>query len=193
MDPAKVDGFVRVLAELAEERQVVVFSHDDRLPQAVRQLGVDARVVHVHRDSRSAVEITIGLDPARRYLDDAFAVAKDEKVPPDVQARVIPGTCRMAVEAAARDVYMARRLAAGHQRVDVEDAWQEAQKTSQRLALALRGDKEADLTGWLDAERWRRPGFQVVTRGAHEGMSRDPVGAVADVKRIVADLQASRR
>ena len=38
MDPAKVDGLARVLAEPPRDRQVVVFTHDDRLPEAVRRL-----------------------------------------------------------------------------------------------------------------------------------------------------------
>ncbi|MGH3517623.1 MAG: hypothetical protein ACRDQ7_09465 [Haloechinothrix sp.] len=123
MDPAKVDGFVRVLAELAKDRQVIVLSHDDRLTQATRQMAVDARILDVCRDTHSALEVTPSLDPARRYLDDAFAVAKDDKVPPDVKARVIPGLCRMAAESAARDVYMARRFTAGDTRSEVEGAW----------------------------------------------------------------------
>ena len=36
MDPAKVDGLVKVLLEIAKTRQVVVFSHDDRFASAVR-------------------------------------------------------------------------------------------------------------------------------------------------------------
>lgn len=193
MDPAKVDGFVRVLAKLAEDRQVVVFSHDDRLPQAVRQMGVHARILQVCRDANSGVEVTACMDPARRFLADAFAVAKDPGIAVDVKARVLPGVCRMAVEAAARDAYMARHFAAGDQRVDVEEVWQAAEGTSRRLALALHDDKEADLSGWLNAERWRRPARQIVTKATHEGLTRDPVGAVLDVERMVADLKASAR
>jgi ABC-type lipoprotein export system ATPase subunit len=42
MDPARVDGLARALAETAKTRQVVVFTHDDRLPEAVRRLGIAA-------------------------------------------------------------------------------------------------------------------------------------------------------
>jgi recombinational DNA repair ATPase RecF len=38
MDPAKVDGLARVLEKAAADRQVIVFTHDNRLTQAVRQL-----------------------------------------------------------------------------------------------------------------------------------------------------------
>ena len=36
MDPAKVDGLARVLESTAVGRQVIVFTHDNRLAQAVR-------------------------------------------------------------------------------------------------------------------------------------------------------------
>ena len=43
MDPARVEGLARALAETAKTRQVVVFTHDDRLPEAVRRLGIPAQ------------------------------------------------------------------------------------------------------------------------------------------------------
>lgn len=190
MDPSKVDGFVRVLATLASDHQVVVFSHDDRLPQAVRQLGVDAEILEVYRHGNSSVEVTSCLDPARRYLEDAFAVANDPNVPVDVVARVIPGLCRMAVEAAAHETYLARRFTAGDRRTDVEVAWESATTTRQCLALVVEDDPRADLTRWLDAKPWRRHGLRVMTKGAHEGLRGDPLDGIRAVERIVTDLRA---
>jgi hypothetical protein len=43
MDPSKVDGPTRVLHDLAETRQVIVFTHDDRLLYALRRLGFPQR------------------------------------------------------------------------------------------------------------------------------------------------------
>lgn len=37
MDPARVEGLARVLADAARTRQVIVFTHDDRLWEAVRR------------------------------------------------------------------------------------------------------------------------------------------------------------
>ncbi len=188
MDPAKVDAFVHVLVSLAEHRQVIVFSHDDRLTQAVRYLGVPARIVEVCRDVNSNVTITPCLEPARRFLDDAFAVANDPEINPELKSRVLPGVCRMAVEAAARDCYMARRFVSGHRREDVEATWQGAQKTNQRIALALRDDTKADLSAWLDAKDWRRPARRTVSSGAHEGLVKDPLTAVRQVESLVKDI-----
>src|SRR5690606_16551166 len=42
MDPAKVDGLARVLHDAAQTHQVVVFTHDDRLPNALRRLDLGA-------------------------------------------------------------------------------------------------------------------------------------------------------
>ena len=39
MDPAKIDGFVQVLSEVAQTHQVIVFSHDDRLASVIRETG----------------------------------------------------------------------------------------------------------------------------------------------------------
>ena len=49
MDPGKVDGLARVLGMVAEERQVVVFTHDERLPESVRRLQIPAHVIEVTR------------------------------------------------------------------------------------------------------------------------------------------------
>lgn len=117
MDPSKVDGFAHVLDELAKTRQVVVFTHDDRLPQAVRDLGIDARIVEVSRATNSAVKVGDGKDLAWRYLDDAFAVAKDDRVPKEIRNKTAGTLGRMAVEAAAREVYMGRRFRSGDSRV----------------------------------------------------------------------------
>lgn len=193
MDPAKIDGFARILAEFARDRQVVVFSHDDRLPQTVRQLGIDARILEVSREDNSEVSIVPCSNPARRALDDARAVANDDEVPPDVKARVMAGLCRSAVEAAALDAYMARRFAAGAARVEVEDTWQNASKTSRKLALAVHDDNAADLSAWLDSKPWRRPAHTVVTKAAHEPLRKNPRAAVDEVERLVGDLEAMRR
>lgn len=190
MDPAKVDGFVRVLAKLAAGRQVVVFSHDDRLSQVIRQTGVPAEILEVYRQANSSVEIIRCWDPAQRYLNDAFAITRDDNVPREIAARVAPVLCRMAVEAAAHDVYFGRRLGRGDHRIEVEQAWQETTTTKHRIALAIHGDKQADLTSWLDARAGRRPAVKVVTSAAHTGLGGALTGAVRDVERFVQDMRA---
>ena len=100
MDPSKVDGLARVLAEVAEQRQVVVFTHDDRLPAAVRHLKIDAQVLAVSRLARSQVLVAGEQDgdPATRYLNDAAAVCQDDKMPADVRDVVVASLIRDAIE-----------------------------------------------------------------------------------------------
>ena len=120
MDPARVDGLARVLEMVAKERQVVVLTHDDRLPEAVRRLEIAATVIEVTRRDRSVVELRPVLDPVTRYLDDAFALAKTDQLPAVVAERVIPGFCRMALEAACAAVVRRRRLGRGEPHAEVE-------------------------------------------------------------------------
>jgi rRNA-processing protein FCF1 len=59
MDPARVEGLARVLADTARTRQVIVFTHDDRLPDATRRLGIPATVLSVTRRAKSAVDVRL--------------------------------------------------------------------------------------------------------------------------------------
>jgi energy-coupling factor transporter ATP-binding protein EcfA2 len=99
MDPAKVDGLARVLAGVADRRQVVVFTHDPRLPDALDRLRLPVVVLEVARRAGSVVELRRTRSPVDQHLLDAERVARD----PGVQAlagRVVPALCRAAVEAA---------------------------------------------------------------------------------------------
>jgi hypothetical protein len=57
MDPARVDGLARALESVAKARQVTVFTHDERLPEAVRRLTINATILSVTRRPKSVVEL----------------------------------------------------------------------------------------------------------------------------------------
>jgi energy-coupling factor transporter ATP-binding protein EcfA2 len=57
MDASTVDGLARVLRRAATTRQIVVFTHDDRLPDAIDRLDIDATLVRVDRRPRSCVAV----------------------------------------------------------------------------------------------------------------------------------------
>lgn len=162
MDPAKIDGFVRVLSDIAQTHQVVVFSHDDRLASTIRETGTDARLIEVVREAGSKVTTRDNLSPALRHVDDVFALLNDTRLPEDVCRRVVPGLFRLAVESAARQAYFTRQSLAGRGRVEFEKDWATAKKTSTRLALSIFDDPAADLTKWLDAKPERRNTFRLV-------------------------------
>ncbi|MFD5748199.1 AAA family ATPase [Streptomyces sp. NPDC127033] len=100
MDPEKVDGLAKVLDLYAQHRQVVVFTHDTRLTEAIGRLGLRATVKSVSRQTDSVVEVVPVGDPVSQALDEARAVALDPHLPPEVADRVLPPMCRLAVEAA---------------------------------------------------------------------------------------------
>jgi len=141
MDPAKVDGLARVLESTAASRQVIVFTHDNRLAEAVRQLSIPASILEVTRRPGSAVQIRTCLDPAEQALQDARALAADDSLPPEVAARVVPGLCRTAVEAAFTEAIWRQQLRAGRRHEEIEEALQDARiRLNPLAALALTGD-----------------------------------------------------
>jgi hypothetical protein len=141
MDPAKVDGLARVLSSVALSRQVVVFTHDDRLPAALRQLQLPATVLAVTRLERSIVTVRSASDPVKRYLEDARAMAKTDSLPEGVRAVAVAGLCRGAIEAACMDVVRSRFLEAGVPHAEVERSLDRASHSVQEMvALALFGD-----------------------------------------------------
>ncbi|TCK22775.1 AAA family ATPase [Pseudonocardia endophytica] len=193
MDPSKIDGLVSVLAEHARTRQVVVFSHDDRLPEAVRRLVPDARIVEVTRAAGSVIEIGDTQDPARRDVDDARAFVRDPAVPDELVRRVVPRLCRSAVETAARDAWYARAFAGGADRQVVESTWSDARNQPQRIALALHGDRERSTDGWLRAVAYWSTALGVCGSANHDTLRSDPKYAVECVGRLVDDLRATIR
>lgn len=191
MDPAKIDGFVRILTDIARTHQVVVFSHDDRLASVVRQTGVNARLIEVIREAGSRVAIRPNVDPASRLVSDAHAMIKDEKLPPAVKDRIAPGLFRMALESVASQVHYAKESIAGESRVDAEAKWESAKSTRTRLALAILGDPAADLTNWLKAKSHRKNALDVGNAGAHGVRGVSDVD-VSDLRRTVKDVMAEQ-
>ena len=187
MDPAKIDGFLNVLTDLAVSRQVIVFSHDDRLATAIRQHSIDAHLIEVTRESGSQLVVKSADEPARRYVDDAFAVVADENVPDDVKRRACPGLFRFAIEAAARQVYFTRSNVDGQPQHDTEARWAEAKSATACVALALQGATDSDLSGWKSRRQHRSPAMAIATKGVHKGAT---IGKddVRDLRKTIDDI-----
>ena len=88
----------------------------------MRRLDIAAEVVEVTRREGSVVELRRALDPVGRYLEDALAVAGTADLPSSAAARVVPGLCRLALEAACMEVVRRRRLSRGEPHAEVERA-----------------------------------------------------------------------
>jgi hypothetical protein len=180
MDPAKVEGLARVLSTTAAKRQVIVFTHDDRLPQVIRRLGLDATILEVTRRPESVVEIRPALDPSTRAIEDARAIVSDPNVPDELARRVVAGQCRLAVEAAFAEAYRQARLGAGDSHQAVEDALLSTSTgLTARAALALFGDagRGGEVLGRLNGwGRWAADAYQAWNKGAHAALRALPRG-----------------
>jgi DNA repair exonuclease SbcCD ATPase subunit len=177
MDPSRVDGLARMLEKAAQTRQVVVFTHDERLARSCRLLGIDAKIVEVTRRPDSVVELRPGQDPVSRYCNDAWAVAKSEDLDPAVKARIVGVFCRLAMEAACTEAVTRRRLANGEDYESIEALLDSAKGLAELMALALFDDiaRTKDLTSRLDRGigKWAVAAYRRVQEAAHKPVSQD--------------------
>lgn len=192
MDPSRIDGLAAVLRDAAQTRQVIVFTHDDRLTESIRRQGIEATVFEVTRREKSVVEVRKSADPVRLYIEDASAVALTKDLPGDARKRVVPGLCRGALEAAATRVLRRRWLGEGVEREVVEKRLGEAEKVAQKLALVLFRDaaQSGDVLTRLNREKKE---FADVLRAANEGahgaaIDMEPVELVNATERLAAWL-----
>jgi recombinational DNA repair ATPase RecF len=189
MDPAKVDGLARVLAAAARSgRQVVVFTHDERLAEAVRRLRLDATVLDVQRRERSAVEVRVAEDPVRRYLSDAHALLRTKQLPRAIAAELVVTCCRSAIEAAA--LARARRtlLGDGVDHREVQRRVDNARTTWEKVSLAMYGDPDRvdDLNELLDREAaWARAVLRDAAAGAHIRIGRGTSELLTGTRKLV--------
>ncbi len=177
MDPAKVDGMVRVFGEIAKDRQVIVFSHDERFVASVEVLGIPATVLAVERDPGSVVRVQPVSSVTARLIADARALRYDDAAPDAIKCRVVPNLCRQAVEAALAGRYRADQIAAGKHHAEVEAELNSVSGMHALATLALFGGGEhhADLYSHLAAVGKYRAGtldaFKAIKDAGHIGAS----------------------
>ncbi|MCY3913355.1 MAG: AAA family ATPase [Chloroflexi bacterium] len=173
MDPVKVEGLARVLAEAARERQVIVFTHDERLPATVRRLRIEHQVLAVRRRERSLVTCTPVENPVQQHLDGARAVLLTEGLAEKTRRRVIPVFCRQAIEAACIEAIRRSRAEAGRDQAETERDISRARTLNQKLILTLLDDVEGRHEDMQEAlfQRFGMRARNVVAacnRGVHE-------------------------
>ncbi|GAA5041730.1 ATP-binding protein [Nocardia callitridis] len=192
MDPAKVDGLAMVLAAVAWTRQVVVFTHDERLAEAVRRMELDATVLEVQRRDRSVVEVRVSSDPVRRYLDDARALVRTPQLPHAIADELVATCCRSAVEAAALARARSTLLADGMNHREVQRRIDAAKSTRAKVALAVMGvgGKVDDLNKKLVAMegKWVVEALRDATAGAHVPIGCSMRELIAETEEFVAWL-----
>jgi hypothetical protein len=134
-------------------------------------LDIAATVVEVVRREQSVVELRRIQDPVQRYIDDAFAVAMSRDVPVEA-LRVIPGFCRLALEAASSLAATRRLLREGKTYAEVRTILATPTTLNMWLALALLHDPErsGDVTAFLMKHHpWAVAAVRECNRGTHSG------------------------
>jgi recombinational DNA repair ATPase RecF len=194
MDPAKVDGLARVLESTASGRQVIVFTHDNRLAQAVRQLSIPASILEVTRRPGSAVQVRTCLDPVEQPLRDARALAADDSLPPEVAARVVPGLCRTAVEAAFTEAIWRQQLRDGRRHDEIEEAIEDARvRLNPLAALALTGAAAKGGAVLPKLNSWSHryaDTYRALNRGTHVAHDGDLRLLTGDAGNLVTKIRA---
>ncbi|AXQ54263.1 AAA family ATPase [Streptomyces albidoflavus] len=195
MDPEKVEGLARVLHACAQRRQVIVFTHDTRLQQAIRHLRIPATIMQVSRQTDSVVKVTRTDDPVSLALSEARAVAKDPNVPQDVADRVLPQMCRGALEAACLEPARRRLRAEGHGHADIEARIGKAHKLTELAALAFYDStmEPAQVLAAVaqDHGPWARALIERCNAGAHQLLT--PIGDRMDLVRDTERLAKAVR
>lgn len=193
MDPARVDGLARVLERTARDRQVVVFTHDDRLPEAIRRLAIPAAILEVTRREGSRVEIRPSHDPVGRYIDDALAVARTDALPREAAGRVVPGLCREALEVACMEAVRRRRIGRGEPHAAVEALLEKARGLKALVALALfdDADRVADIYARTESGFGRSGGdiLKKCNEGSHTMFGGDMQMLVRDAEKLARWVQ----
>ena len=173
-----------------------MFTHDDRLPEAVRRMQLEATVISVTRRPGSVVECRPSRNPSQAHLADAYALAKDTDLPIAAQARVIPGLCRLALEAFFVDVVRRRRINKGQSHAEVEDELAASHTLNKRAALALFDDVEraGEVMGRLNKQLgdWAGTTFKQCNKGAHDGFDGDLLDLVKRSGHLIDQLRNLR-
>ncbi|MFF7359956.1 AAA family ATPase [Streptomyces sp. NPDC008125] len=183
MDTRKVEGLAAVLSDCARHRQVVVFTHDSRLEEAIAHLGIGATILHISRETASVVSVKKRSDPVKQALQEVRDLSYDQHLPQHVVARVIPAMCRRALEVAC--VETARRTLRddhGLGMAEIEERVAPLDRTKEYVALALLGD--AFQNPQAAVESLHPGGWALIgelNSGSHQGLP-----TVDDRKQLVA-------
>lgn len=193
MDPTRVDGLARALEETAKTRQVIVFTHDERLPEAVRRLRIACKTLAVTRRPKSVVEVRTSLDPIKANIEDALALVHTTDLPGPVLRRIVPGYCRAALEAAFIETVRRRMLAAGRTSEEIEEALTRGAKLTPLAALAFFDDREKGGEVMARINKfggWAGDAFKQCNEGAHKEFTGDLKQLIRDTEKLAERVVA---
>ncbi|ADH68492.1 recombination protein F [Nocardiopsis dassonvillei] len=190
MDADKVAGFARVLQDYAASRQVIVFTHDMRLVDAVRWLRIPATVMNVDRGSSSQVRCRPCTSPVEQALEDASVIVHDRHAGPWA-ADIVPGQCRIALEAAFKGAAVGKLTGQGQSWSDAQERVTKATKLTDLASLALFGTARRaarDVYARLGElfGQWAADTVSACNRGSHAPgtVSMDPQELIEQTRRL---------
>jgi ABC-type Mn2+/Zn2+ transport system ATPase subunit len=190
LDLRKVDGLAELLSEIAATRQVIVFTHDERLPEAINRLGLLATILKVERSEHSVVKVNRVSDAVTRALDEATLLSKDKSIPDEAALRSIAGSCRAAVEQGAVRRYRKAAFDEGKSVGEIDSVLAKYPLFWDRVSLGSAGVVHADA-----AKRARdldpRVGslLSALNVGAHDLVQRwDAVDLIATTRLAIGKL-----
>jgi hypothetical protein len=192
MDEIRVEGLAQVLADVGKTRQVVVFTHDARLPEAFERLALPHGKRRVNRATESSVVVSPLAGPWEQRLKDASDVTQTPDLPEDIAGRVVPAFCRMALEAACTEALRRQWLQRGENHAEVE------QRLARRglrelLALLFAGDAYQHHGNEARLRKMKTKDAAAIVQdcqnGAHEGFAGDLSGMVARCRNLCEELR----
>lgn len=157
-DAVRIDRLAAILGRLAQDRRVVVLTHDDRLREHLLVQAAPTDLRTVSRDGDGVVHVERSAPAWQLLLDDAeAALALDSAHDGVGRTDVVRGLCRMAVDDACRAALHADAAAGGRDIVGELAALDEKGLTRSRLRhlnqafpgsdLALRAQAALDALG----------------------------------------------
>ena len=184
LDRRKVDGLAEVLATIGVTHQVIVFTHDDRLPDACERLGIDAEVLRINRGERSAVVVDADVDPSSRAIADARSLVRDKAIDAKIASRAVGGCCRTAVEERAVRAYRKAALHRHTSVADIDAMIESKQGFWDRVSLGVWGEVYSDASTRV-AQRYGPPMkalLGALNAGGHELVNRNPEDLLRDTQ-----------
>jgi AAA domain len=130
---------------------------------------------------------------AGRGDSDCPVLCADDQLPTVVAARVVPGLCRVAVEAAFVEVARRRELQRGTGHREWDDRLGHANTTTKKASLAFFGDDDRGGEVLARLNQWgRRAGdvYQVLNKGAHEPSTGDLKLVLSDARWLVGNIRS---
>ena len=148
------------------------------------------------RREGSEVELREALTPVERHIQDARSLVRTEDLPREVASRVVPGFCRLAIEAACVEATRRRRIGRGEPTRRSSRLLRSVTRLTGYAALALFDDSSrgGDVLTRINSEygRAKADAFQAANKGSHGGFTGDLDTLVRESAILAREIAGAR-